>query len=260
MEGQNPLYLEKTIQNRREVGFPCLKPPWGLKEIFIVLIFIYLFGFIFNLFGARFVLQGVYFPPWLKNPEMASFFLAGLVQTILLVGFVMGFALGRYKAPLVYLGFNRISRRVLLTVGLLGGCGVFCLVILMMALITIFLPHYPEPQPFAEVILKIRSWQELLVPLLLGGVLAPLGEEIYFRGFVYPVFRSHLGVLPAVLISAVFFAALHFDLPRFLPLVLGGAGLAVICEKTGSLFPALVAHGTWNVAMILLVFFYGQIL
>jgi membrane protease YdiL (CAAX protease family) len=202
----------------------------------------------------------LFFFPGIHSPRLASFLLGGLIQTVVLGGLVLGFARGKSRAPFTYLGLTRFSWRDLLITGIVGGSSIFSLVILVMALIISILPHYPQPQPFAELILETREWHEMVIPLILGGILAPLGEELYFRGFIYPVFRSRFGVFPAVLITSIFFAALHFDLVRFFPLALGGAGLTLICEKTGSLFPALAAHSTWNVAMTLLVFLGGHAL
>ncbi len=259
MKGQDSLSLEKT-ENFRQTDFPNLRPPWGLKEILMIIGLVYLCGFSFSLFGTRLVLRVLSFFPGLGSPELASFLLAGLVQALVLGGLVLGFARAKYRAPLAYLGLSRFSWHDFLITGLGGGLVVFSLVILAMGLIILLLPYYPQPQPFAGVILETHNWRELLVLLALGGVLAPLGEELYFRGFVYPVFRFHFGLFPAVLITSAFFAALHFDLVRFLPLALGGAGLALICEKTGSLFPALAAHSIWNVAMTILIFLGGRTL
>ncbi len=250
-EDSVPRKLQKQ-ENPRKTGFPVLRPPWGLQEILMILVLVYLFGFLLSLFGARLVDRVLLFFPAVRSLELASFFLTGVLQSLLLGGLVLGFVRGKHRASLAYLGLGLFSWKDLV-VGLVGGLAVFSLVILAMALIIFLLPHHPQPQPFAEVILQARRWQELVLPLILGGIFAPLGEELYFRGFIYPVFRSRFGPFPAVCITSLFFAALHCDLARFLPLALGGAGLALICEKTGSLFPALAAHSTWNLAMTFLV-------
>ncbi|HAA89992.1 MAG TPA: hypothetical protein DCE07_05410 [Peptococcaceae bacterium] len=240
-------------------SYPHRKTPWGIREIVVVLLLVY-FLEIFSGICSRFFVQYLLFPPWLRDPEAVLFFSTGIVQTVAFIGLVLWFALGKHKARLASLGLRSCSWKALLVTGLLGGCGLFLLVTLVAALFSQMFPFSPEPQPFARVLLRVQDWRELVIPLIIGGILAPAGEEIYFRGFVYPFLRSHLGFHSAVVISAVFFAALHFDLFRFLPLTLGGIGLAVIVEKTGSLFPAILAHGTWNTIMTLLVFFSGETL
>jgi membrane protease YdiL (CAAX protease family) len=53
------------------------------------------------------------------------------------------------------------------------------------------------------------------------------------------------------------FAALHFDLLRFLPLFIAAVGLTFLFEKTGSLWPGIVAHGVWNLIMLVAVLWQG---
>lgn len=130
--------------------------------------------------------------------------------------------------------------------------GILVVVMFLMSVIASLVHKTPPPQPLTELIVENRSWQSLIISFLLVGVLAPISEEIYFRGFVYPAIRSRLEVLPAVLISSSFFGALHFDLLRFFPLALAGAALAMMCESTGSLFPSIAAHSTWNITMLIL--------
>jgi membrane protease YdiL (CAAX protease family) len=240
-------------------SYPWEKTPWGIREIAVVLLLVYFLQILFGICSRNFV-HHLLLPPWIRDPEVALFFSTGIVQTIAFIGLVLWFALGRHKSRLAALGLRPCSWKTLLVAGLLGGSGLFFLVILVAALFSQIFPFSPEPQPFARVLLRAQDWRELVIPLIIGGILAPAGEEVYFRGFVYPYLRSRLGCSFAVVVSAVFFAALHFDLFRFLPLTLGGVGLALIVETTGSLFPAILAHGTWNTLMTLLVFFSGETL
>lgn len=109
----------------------------------------------------------------------------------------------------------------------------------------------PAPQSFTlAVIGSDYSWQMLLL-IFLGGVLAPIKEEAFFRGLVYPPLRQLLGRGKGILLSAGFFAVLHADVIRFLPLFIGGIILTWLYEKTSSLWPSIIAHGTWNILMAL---------
>lgn len=55
--------------------------------------------------------------------------------------------------------------------------------------------------------------------------------------------------------SGAIFALLHLDLWRFLPLALGGIGLAYLYDRTGNILASIIAHATWNTIMILLLYF-----
>ena len=89
------------------------------------------------------------------------------------------------------------------------------------------------------------------------GVLAPICEEILFRGFLYTALRKYWGILPSMLLSAGLFAGVHMDAGGFLPLMTLGMLFAFTLEKTRSIVPCMVAHGLWNsgtFTMVLLVF------
>lgn len=245
------------IPGRVGAGFPRFRPPWGIKEILIVLLLVFLAGFTFQFFSTRLLERVLFFFPGPGGSERAAFFAAGLVQSLFFIGPVLAVVCGKYRLSLSTLGLGRCSVKDFLLMGVLGGLGLFLLVTGAMILLINIINNYPQPQPLAELIMESRNLNDLLGPLFLGGILAPLSEELYFRGFVYPVFRRLCGVFPAVLISACFFAALHFDPLRFLPLALGGVGLALLCEKTGSLIPSIAAHSAWNITMTLIVFFAG---
>ena len=93
------------------------------------------------------------------------------------------------------------------------------------------------------------SWTSLVVMLLLVGVLVPFAEEIVFRGLVFGWLRKHLRFAYAAPLSAIFFASVH--MVWFLVPVLACMGLvlAAITERSGSLWPAIIVHGTFNSLM-----------
>ncbi len=74
-------------------------------------------------------------------------------------------------------------------------------------------------------------------------LVAPLGEELIFRGFFYRALRMRLGVWPALLITSLAFSALHPSLGPYL--VLSGA-FCLAYEWTGSLWTSILLHGLWN--------------
>lgn len=77
-------------------------------------------------------------------------------------------------------------------------------------------------------------------------VLAPLAEEALFRGLVYGGLRTRLPTWLAAVISAVLFGGAHMNASLFVPLVLAGLILAMVYERTHSLWPSTVAHATLN--------------
>lgn len=88
-----------------------------------------------------------------------------------------------------------------------------------------------------------------------GALLAPLAEEIFFRGIVFRSYLLAKGPLVAYLASALVFASLHLNLPALPPIVVLGLVLAWLYHATGSLVPSVLAHAFNNgVAFIVLYF------
>jgi sodium transport system permease protein len=92
------------------------------------------------------------------------------------------------------------------------------------------------------------------LPLLLAALaLAPaLGEEVLFRGLLLRSLCGVMKAVPAVLLSAFLFAALHLDAARFLPQFAAGLLLGILALRSGSVGPGIVAHLLHNGTLIVL--------
>jgi hypothetical protein len=77
-------------------------------------------------------------------------------------------------------------------------------------------------------------------------IAAPLGEELFFRGFALPALRKSWGVTAAVLVSGALFSILHMDPVGFLGLMEIGVMLAALRIWSGSLFAAMLGHAVNN--------------
>jgi membrane protease YdiL (CAAX protease family) len=93
--------------------------------------------------------------------------------------------------------------------------------------------------------------------ILFSIVIAPIAEEILFRGILYPVIKQAGFPRAALWGTAVLFAAIHFNLPIFLPLLALGLALALLYEATNNLLASITAHGLFN-AVNIVVFYLGQ--
>ena len=79
-----------------------------------------------------------------------------------------------------------------------------------------------------------------------SALITPFLEELLHRGVVFGRLRMRMGMWPAVLVSALIFAVLHFNLVQFIYAFLLGIVFALFVEKTGRLYPAVVAHVVAN--------------
>ena len=77
----------------------------------------------------------------------------------------------------------------------------------------------------------------LALLLLTAVVLAPLFEEVVFRGTLLPVLAARFGSSTAVLLSALVFALAHLSVGELAPLTVLGIGLGLLRLRGGRLLP-----------------------
>lgn len=82
-------------------------------------------------------------------------------------------------------------------------------------------------------------------------VVAPVTEELFFRGCFYRALRTRMPIVFAVPIASVIFAALHFQnlhtAGAILPVIgFFAAGQCLLYEKTGSIFVVMSVHALFN--------------
>ncbi|MFI5113669.1 MAG: CPBP family intramembrane glutamic endopeptidase [Terriglobales bacterium] len=92
-----------------------------------------------------------------------------------------------------------------------------------------------------------------------GITLAPLLEELFFRGFLYPVLERRLGLSAAVLLTAAGFALLHGSQLMFawgpvLVIFLVGVVLTSVRAKRNSVAAGLLIHIAYNGTISVLMF------
>ena len=88
-------------------------------------------------------------------------------------------------------------------------------------------------------------------------ILAPIIEEILMRGVVLGGLRNSYGTVTALLISAMLFACLHFNMVQTLSAFVCGIVLGLLYIKTSSIFCCMIAHGGYNlISYIMMVYLY----
>ena len=99
----------------------------------------------------------------------------------------------------------------------------------------------------------LQSEQNLPLLGLMGFaavVVAPVCEEVVFRGYLYGVAKRYCGPITAAFATSLAFAAAHASLVALLPLALFGLLLAWLYERTGSIWAPIAAHACFNAATV----------
>ncbi len=77
-------------------------------------------------------------------------------------------------------------------------------------------------------------------------VIAPLFEEIFFRGFMYQAFRKTMRLWPAAILTSFVFGIAHIDPAVIIPIALVGMILLGIYRWTGNLWSSIITHAGYN--------------
>jgi membrane protease YdiL (CAAX protease family) len=119
------------------------------------------------------------------------------------------------------------------------------------------------PHPEAQHLVQVLGDADLPVGELafIGVVsvfLAPLAEEVLFRGIVYPTIKQLGYPRLALWLTSLVFGLAHFNLPTLVPLTCFSLVLIFLYEKTGSLWASITAHSVFNLTSFALVLLQAQ--
>ncbi|MCO1604391.1 CPBP family intramembrane glutamic endopeptidase [Desulfosporosinus nitroreducens] len=228
------------MDKKTKLRLPPRKPVWNIWQGLLLVAIITIIEFPLG---------------WLESPKdldsvrgILNFILVGLGDVLLYFAIIFIF-LKFIRRPFSDLGFVKTSRGFLL-LGFIAGVLLFVGVGLLGNFLT-KLFGTPAPQSFAIAVKGANYTWEFILLTFLGGVVAPIKEEMFFRGLIYPPLRQVFGRGKGILLTGLFFASLHLEIIRFLPLFIGGVVLTWLYERSSSIWPAIVAHGTWNILMAL---------
>lgn len=154
-----------------------------------------------------------------------------------------------FDAPL----WSDTGRIVLWTVGLL------VLEAVLAGVLVQVVPALQDAQASNTELLQDQSLAGLLVFAFLAVTVAPVLEELLFRGLVLRGLMLRMGFWPAALLSSVVFGLLHAtaaDASGLLVVVsitVLGLGLCLLARRTGRLGPGIGVHALHNAIAVLVV-------
>lgn len=226
-------------------------PGWNIWSILIFLLVLSVVDWLSSQYGSILFYSLVYNHGYPAS-ETAQFALEHSFRFAVFVGLIGIMAVKR-KISLYAAGFRPIPIKDWLTWGVGGGAALFFAISLIGYAVR-WVNHGLKPQAVEDVLRTANGGGEMAVMLLIAVVLAPLWEELFFRGIVYSVIRSYGGPWWGIILSGLFFGAMHMDAVRFLPLAIGGMGLAYLYERSRNMYVPWIAHGIWNACMAFSVF------
>jgi membrane protease YdiL (CAAX protease family) len=201
--------------------------------------------------------------------EVKVLFIVGIA--VLAVEFFMGFlAVKNPSCRLMILGMGRIMEigGIILTVMYFGngltaiglaistiGAGIKRGVVWsagfgIIAILTGLVLYLFRMDPLALVTSGIsKKLTERILLFLVGGIIGPVAEEVFFRGICYGFFRRW-GVMAAVVLTTLVFVSAH-SVRSVVPVlqIIGGVVFALAYEREKSLMVPITIHVTGNLAI-----------
>jgi membrane protease YdiL (CAAX protease family) len=154
----------------------------------------------------------------------------------------------KYRIPWRFLGLRRFSvtRGVFMALGVVGAGIVVGILydLLLQALGRDPVSTLPE-----QFTATAANWAVLA---FFAVVAAPVFEELFFRGFIFPGISKQWGYGWGMLASAVLFSLVHMEPSALVPIFILGLLLAWLYKATGSIWPCILTHCTYN-SIVLLV-------
>ena len=98
----------------------------------------------------------------------------------------------------------------------------------------------------------------LTLAVVVVGLLAPVAEELFFRGYMLTRLRAVWSPGPAILMSAIAFGIIHGEWVHGLLAAVIGIYLGLVTERAGSVTPAMICHVVNNTASVLLSAWLGS--
>ena len=183
--------------------------------------------------------------------QMLSFCLFGLIISTLILWInykkeklSFGLSIENLKCviwtPLIYL----ITIILLLFVGLLN-----------QYLLTNFFDIEIKPQDILERFKELENSFEISIFVVGSAVIAPIYEELLFRGIIFPTLIQKTNFTIALVLSSLIFAVLHFHLSALLPLFVLSIILSITYLYTSTIWASISLHALFNLISIIAVKF-----
>jgi membrane protease YdiL (CAAX protease family) len=218
---------EAVMQNNESEPSPV---PWAAHDVWRGVIGLVLWWVVFILIaGLGQLLE------WEINPGV----FVGLAELVLLLP-VWWLTVRKYRVGWDALGLREFKGAF---IGL--GCGLMILSFAFNAVYSSLLGLIDlQVQPdLAPVFAELGSPWWLLVA---GVIVAPVVEEIFFRGFVFAGLRKRYHWRKAAVISSILFGLVHLEPAALIPIFILGYVFAYLYYRSNSIVPGILMHISTN--------------
>ena len=200
--------------------------------------------------GGIIVGLGLYFPEYSQKTFTFISFIVG--QSFMLIPLI-SFLISKKEPLIKRLRINPVSSETikLTTVFSIG------LIILSDEFDRLIQVFIPSPNYIVDLnnLLQPESVFGYILLIIAIAIIAPIGEELLFRGFLQQFLEQHWkDITRAILITSLFFSIIHMNPYWFIQIYILGIMLGFLSWKTNSIFPPLILHALNNGTALLFSF------
>lgn len=177
-----------------------------------------------------------------------------ILQSLCMLGLVFFFLFGIRRRKLKTIGLVPFRDKSWIIKSALWGVGICILMMFVVQIMVAIFPQFAKPQDVSTIISESRSSLEWIAAFVSAGLLAPITEEIVFRGYLFHSLRNYYPEKLCIVITALVFGLMHMDLFRLFPFFVSGIFLNLCALRSRTILGSMIMHGVWNTLM--LVFTY----
>jgi membrane protease YdiL (CAAX protease family) len=149
------------------------------------------------------------------------------------------------------MGFARTLGRSLLWLG-----AAYPLLMLVQAMVYGAAGGEMSPQEVVEFLQNADTPRDRLAVLAMAVVVAPVAEEMIFRGYLYPVGKRYFGAFASMVVTSLLFAVLHGHIGSLPALFTLAMCLGLAYEKSGTLLVPMIMHAVFNAISVTAILFF----
>ncbi len=153
---------------------------------------------------------------------------------------------GEFTFKKDYFQFNFLPIKDAIIQGIKGWLTIVPFVLLISLIMNSLIENQNGSNPLLEIVLNNNNYLSFILLFVTTTLLAPLFEEIIFRGILLPTLSRDFGIILGIIVSAFIFALAHLSLGEMPPLFVLGIGLGITRIASGSLLSSIIMHSLWN--------------
>lgn len=241
------IYTRSALRMRREGSDRVRIDDIAYGEVLLALAFI---GWFLMFTFAEFLASRSQ-PQEVSGPIDPNALLFGIMISFGLLAILLGVLRARGHSLIEFFGLRQYPLRKVVPASIGWLLLAYPVVGLSMAVVVLLMGEPPAPQQVLQVFLLTPDPMSRALLAFMAVFVAPVFEEIVFRGFLYPVFKRYAGAVLAAVMASILFSIVHVYLPAILAFFVLAICLTIAYERTGSIVVPIVMHMIFNAVTLI---------